>query len=323
MKTYSRLQTGRRRPSEYEVVSTGLHYNYPSKFELSDASPVLRWYEEHREGSRLKVGDWEVFSDPRATTYRGYTRLQSEREVLIDGLLDEIDQTGYDDGLDADWVAFLDENYFPLRYPVHGLEMLAAYVGQMAPASRLTNCAAFQAGDELRRLQRMAYRAAQVSAHRPGHDISGHRNRWEDDARYQPLRELVERALTRFDWAEAFVILNVVIKPRLDRWINEEIAGVLGNLNGDSILRSIHFSFAQDSEWHREWTRAALRVALSEDPANRHVVEKWVGEWRELTDSAISTLAIASSSAPKPTNPAGMIDRMGTAAEADFESVLG
>ena len=323
MKTYSRLRTGRRRPSEYEIVSTGLHYNYPSKFEMSGTSPVVRWYEENREGSLLQVRDWEAFTDPRATTYRAYTRLQNEREVFIEGLFDEIDQTGYDDDLDEDWVSFLHENYFPLRYPVHGLEMLAAYVGQMAPSSRLTNCAAFQAGDELRRLQRIAYRAAQLDAHRPGHDVSGHRGLWEDDGRYQPLRELVERALTRYDWAEAFVLLNVVIKPRLDRWINEELASFLSNLNGDPILRSVHFSLAQDSEWHRDWTKAALDVALSENPANRHIVEQWVSEWRELANAAVSALATASSSAPKPVNPASTIDRIVTAAQGDFESVCG
>ena len=178
MKTYSRFKTDRRRPSEYEIVSTGLVFNYPSNFELSAASPVISWYEENREGSRLHVSDWEPFSDPRATTYRGYAVLQSEQEGVVDGLLNEIDETGYDDDLDAEWVHFLHKNYFPLRYPVHGLEMLAAYVGQMAPSSRLMNCAAFQAGDELRRLQRIAYRAAQLDAHRPGDDVSAHRGRW-------------------------------------------------------------------------------------------------------------------------------------------------
>ena len=153
MKTYSRLQNGRRRLSEYEIVSTDLHYNYPSKFELGDGSSVNRWYAKYREGSDLVVGDWDEFRDPRATTYRAYCLLQSEKEQAVDGLLNEIDDMGYDDTLDEGWLLFLHDHYFPLRFPLHGLEMLAAYVGQMAPSSRLTNCAAFQAADELRRLR--------------------------------------------------------------------------------------------------------------------------------------------------------------------------
>jgi toluene monooxygenase system protein E len=321
MKTYSRFTTNRRRPSEYEIVSTGLVFNYPSNFELSATSPVIRWYEENREGSRLRVSDWETFSDPRATTYRGYTALQSQGEGVVDGLLNEIDETGYDDDLDAEWVHFLHENYFPLRYPVHGLEMLAAYVGQMAPSSRLMNCAAFQTGDELRRLQRIAYRAAQLDAHRPGDELSTHRARWEEDMRFQPLRELVERALTRYDWAEALVILNVVIKPRLDRWINDELAGLLANRNGDPILRSIHFSLDRDSRWHWDWTKAALKVALADDPANGDLIEQWAISWRDLADSAVDSLAEALPLAPQPADRASTVERVITAAQDGFESL--
>ena len=111
----------------------------------------------------MSARDWEVFADPRRTTYRAYNTLQDAREDVVDGLLGEIDETGYDDDLADDWVAFLDRWYAPLRFPTHGLQMLAAYIAQMAPASRITNCASFQAGDELRRQQRIAYRTVQLA----------------------------------------------------------------------------------------------------------------------------------------------------------------
>ena len=161
-KTYTRLAAGRRVPLEYELVSTDLHYNHPMRFELTAANPVVAWYYRYREGSALRARDWERFSDPRRTTYRGYTQLQDSREDVIDGLLREIDDTAYDRDLDEEWVRFLDRWYSPLRFPVHGLQMLAAYVAQMAPASRITNCAAFQSADELRRVQRIAYRTVQL-----------------------------------------------------------------------------------------------------------------------------------------------------------------
>jgi len=37
-KTYTRLAAGRRIPTEYELVSTELHYNYPRRFELAAVS---------------------------------------------------------------------------------------------------------------------------------------------------------------------------------------------------------------------------------------------------------------------------------------------
>ncbi len=88
MKTYSRLQDGRRRLSEYEVVSTDLLFNYPDRFELKGDNPVIRWYRQYREGSALSVRDWGQFSDPRATTYRSYTTVQQTKEQAVEGLLE-------------------------------------------------------------------------------------------------------------------------------------------------------------------------------------------------------------------------------------------
>jgi toluene monooxygenase system protein E len=291
MKTYSRLQTGRRRPSEYEIVSTDLHYNYPSRFELAGTNSVIGWYHQYREGSSLSVRDWGRFSDPRATTYRSYTTLQHEKELVVQGLLDELENSRYDQQLSEPWVRFLHTHYFPLRFPLHGLEMLAAYVGQMAPTSRLTNCATFQSADELRRLQRIAYRTAQLCRDRPGIDPAQHRATWEESEHFQPLRQLIERALVRYDWAEALVLTNVVIKPRLDRWINEELAGALAPANGDPILRSVHFSLGQDSQWHRDWTAEAIRVAVSDNPSNGDVIRVWTEAWAPLADAAVASLA--------------------------------
>src|SRR6202035_5639073 len=231
-KTYSRLATGRRVPLEYELVSTDLHYNYALRFELAPNNPVVAWYYKHREGSALRADDWETFADPRRTTYRGYTQLEDGREDVIDGLLREIDDTGYHRQLDVDWLRFLDRWYFPLRYPVHGLQMLAAYVAQMAPASRITNCAAFQAADEMRRVQRIAYRTAQVNGCPvDAATLRRQQTAWEEAPALQPLRELIEYALITYDWDEAFTVTNAVIKPRIDRLVNQEIAGSLATAN--------------------------------------------------------------------------------------------
>jgi toluene monooxygenase system protein E len=292
-KTYSRLQRGRRLPTEYEIVSSDLHYHYPRNFELSPDNAVIDWYYKHREGSPLQATDWEAFSDPRHTTYRAYNERQDAREDVIDGLFREIDDTGYDDRLAEEWVAWLHAWYGPLRFPVHGLQMLAAYVGQMAPASRITNCAAFQAGDEMRRLQRIAYRTAQLAAHRPGPDPRQHQALWEEAAPFQPLRELIERALVTYDWGEAFVALNLVIKPPLDHLINLELAGALAAANGDPILRGIHFSLDEDARWHREWADGLVQVAIDDTPANAEVIQAWVDRWRPRAITAVAALAEA------------------------------
>jgi toluene monooxygenase system protein E len=277
-KTYSRIEQGRRIPSEYEIVSTNLHYNYPHRFEMS-GNALIDWYERHREGSAFSAQDWEAFADPRRTTYRAYNTLQDTKENVVDGLLRQIDETDYDASLADGWVAFLDRWYAPLRFPIHGLQMLAAYVAQMAPASRITNSASFQAGDELRRQQRIAYRTVQLAGHRDGIDINAHRRLWEGADAFQPLRELIERALPTYDWGEAFIVTNLVIKPCIDRLVNLELAGTTASANGDFMLRNIHFSLDEDASWHRDWSAALVQMTFGDTPSNRDVVAAWIANW--------------------------------------------
>jgi toluene monooxygenase system protein E len=310
-KTYTRLATGRRIPTEYELMSTDLHYNHPRRFELPAGNPVVDWYYRNREGSALQARDWDQFADPRRTTYQIYTQLQDAREDVVDGLLREVDDTAYDTNLDDEWVRFLYRWYSPLRFPVHGLQMLAAYVAQMAPSSRITNCASFQTGDEMRRVQRIAYRTVQLAG--PAFDAEAaarQRAAWEEAAAFQPLRELIERALVAYDWGESFIVTNAVIKPRIDRLVNQDIAGTLATANGDPILTSIHFSLDEDARWHREWTAALMRHIVDDNTANAEVVSGWIEKWSPLASEALEALAGVAAEAPVPSDPSAVAARI-------------
>jgi toluene monooxygenase system protein E len=310
-------------PSEYEIVSSDLHYNHPRLFELPATNPVVAWHYEHREGSSFRAGNWEVFSDPRRTTYRGYNELQDRKEDVIDGLLREIDDTGYDARLSDAWVEFLHRWYAPLRFPMHGLQMLGAYVAQLAPASKITNCAAFQTADEMRRLQRTVYRTAQLAADRGAVDTAAHRGFWEEAAAFQPLRELIERALVAWDWGEAFIVTNAVIKPRIDRLVNEELAGSLAAAHGDPILHSIHFSLDEDAQWHRAWTTALLEAALRDTPENQQLVQRWIEAWVPLADAAVDALTEILAEAPVPSDASAVRTRLIERAQSDVSVFLG
>jgi toluene monooxygenase system protein E len=314
---------GRRIPTEYELMSTDLHYNHPRRFELPASNPVVDWYYRNREGSALQARDWEQFADPRRTTYRIYTQLQDGREDVVDGLLREIDETEYDARLDDEWVRFLDRWYFPLRFPVHGLQMLAAYVAQMAPSSRITNCASFQMGDEMRRVQRIAYRTVQLAGP-PFHDDAVARQRvaWEEAAAFQPLRELIERALVAYDWGESFIVTNAVIKPRIDRLVNQDIAGTLATANGDPILTSIHFSLDEDAHWHREWTAALIRHIVDDNTANAEVVSGWIDKWSPLASEALEAFASVTAEAPVPFDPSAVAARITDEVSRELDAAL-
>ena len=120
---------------------------------------------------------------------------------------------------------------------------------------------------------------------------------------------MIERALVTYDWGEAFVALNLVIKPHLDHLINLELAGALAAANGDPILRGVHFSLDEDARWHREWAEALVQVAISDTTANAEVIEGWIDRWRPRTMAAVEALAGAAGLAPAPLDPADMVRR--------------
>jgi toluene monooxygenase system protein E len=217
-KTYWHLLQQKRMPTEYEIVTskllcyTGEGFT-GKRFEVD--VPLKEWYRQYQEESPLGCSSWEKFRDPRETTYTKYTELQRDKEVFVDGILEEIELTGYDAHLRPEWLHMFSKLVAPFRYPAHGFQMIAAYIGQMAPSGRITITAALQSADEMRRIQRIAYRIRQLQQTYPGFATDG-RVLWQTDSMWQPLREVVENLLVAYDWAESFVGLNLVLKPLVD-----------------------------------------------------------------------------------------------------------
>lgn len=274
LKTYSHLSAERRIPSDYEVVTSRLLYYAERGFELR--LPLGAFYEEHQKGSRLRFADAERFADPRQTTYSRYVARSAEGEAYAEGVFASMDESGYDERLPATWKEALANVFGALRFPVHGLQMASAYVGQMAPSGKITVCALFQAADELRRIQRIAYRltqlAGEASAVHHGKDL------WQSDPTWQPLRELVERLLVTFDWAEAMVALNLGIKPIVDEVFMIHLPKV-GKEQGDYHLAELFGSLAAAGRWHQDWAFALIDVACRQEPQNRDAVSDWLATW--------------------------------------------
>lgn len=292
-KTWSLLGDVRRKPTPYEVVTSKFHYHFrrdPQPFEHPNM-PLNQWYLDYREGSPFQVDDWEGFRDPYKLTYKDYVALQRDQEVFVDKLIDQHEAANSVGGLSPEWVSTLRELYVPLRFPLHILQITALYVGQMAPSSFVTNCAYFQASDELRRIQRIAY-WTKVVANEHGDDIAATataRTAWEAGESWQPLRKVLEELLVAHDWGEAFVALNLLIKPALDCLVNEQFAE-LANQNSDEFLSTLFTHLALDSKRSEDWTTALVKYALVQRPELHEVVKGWVAAWEPRVDEAVAGL---------------------------------
>lgn len=286
-KTYRHLQGQRRLPTDYEVTTNELLYYVGRGFEVP--APLQPWYEQYQGGSPLTCSDWEVFADPRSTTYASYTALQARQETFVDGLLNAMAEPDYVAGLAPDWLARLDGILPPFRFVAHGLQMLAAYVGQMAPSGKIVVAAAFQMADEIRRLERIAYHMRLCQTIRPEFGAAS-REQWQEAPAWQLLREVIERLLVTYDWGEAFAGLNLCLKPQLDEMLVAVLAPV-ARRHGDPLLETLLRALHEDCRWHQAWSAALVATAVADRPDNQTVLQTWIRRWQPPSRNAVQALA--------------------------------
>jgi toluene monooxygenase system protein E len=320
LRTYSHLEGKSDVPSTYDIVSTRLLYYVGRGFSVN--VPATAWYQRYQSESPLSCRDWEGFRDPRETTYTSYTQRAAQSESHLDAVAHSIDLSGHDATLAAAWLALAGDVVAPMRYVWHAFQMVSAYIGQMAPTGRITLVTLFQAGDEMRRVHRVAQRMGQL---REANLTFGQEARvaWQEHRAWQPLRKAVEESLIAYDWGEAFVALCLGLKPLLDDFVLGEFAHQ-ARARGDYSLGQILDSLALDGMWHRQWASALVALLLGEDEAagedperhperrtrNREALERWLARWRPAGLAAIEGLATL---APETGGPAVARSRERTA----------
>jgi toluene monooxygenase system protein E len=167
--------------------------------------------------------------------------------------------------------------------------MLASYIGQMAPGGRIVITAALQAGDEMRRVQRIAYRVRQLQQVYPGF-ADDSKERWQGDPLWQPLRMAIEKLLICYDWAEAFIGLNLVLKPLIDEVFMTYLSD-LALREGDHLLGQIFYSLNEDCRWHREWSQALARMVIEDNSHNSSIIQGWIEKWHPVAARALQAFA--------------------------------
>ena len=300
LKTWSHLAEQRRRPSEYEIVSTKLLWHTRGSENLWEVggpqSFMTEWYTRYRDNSPVQHEDWNRFRDPDELVYRTYNILQDGQETYVDGLLEQYAGEEHDASLSDAWVTTLARLYTPGRYLLHTVQMASSYLVHIPPTSTIGNCAAFQAADAFRWVSRTAYRTKELSNSQPSAGFGEQeRQMWEELPAWQGFRELMEKTLVAYDWAEAFLALNVVAKPAIDEaWLRQFAASA--RRNGDTLLALLADAALRDSERSRRWTAALVEMMLL--AGNEEVLQNWLSKWVPLGEAAVSAFC-----AELPDNP--------------------
>jgi toluene monooxygenase system protein E len=290
LKTWSAFGNLGRRPTEYEILTHNLnHTTGPVPLEMGPEVHGNVWLREHRDSMKLTVPDWDAFRDPDAVTYGSYVAEQDDQETYVEGLLEQFDRDGYDQSLSPQALDLLAAALTPGRYLAHGLQMLSAYLQQLAVSSYVGNCAAFQTADQLRRVQLIAYRTTQLRLTHEGRGFgAGERHRWETDPNWQPVRKAIELAFVEYDWDRAFVVTNLVVKPVADLLMIEQLsrqAIAVGAQLDALVLENLW----RDSLRSQRWTSALVTFLGEADGGNRDVLQGYLDEFAPLGGAMISS----------------------------------
>ncbi|WP_269620626.1 hypothetical protein [Zhongshania sp. BJYM1] len=291
LRTWSHLASGRKKPSEYDVVSRKLHYstnNPNAPWELSPTSPMNEWYKKYRNNSLLQNDCWDDFTDPDGLVYRTYNLMQDGQESHVMSLFDQFDEREHDYQLDADWIKLLLEMYTPLKYIFHGLQMSSSYLAQMAPASTITNCATFQTADFLRLTTHTAYRTYELSEKYPDLGFGkNERSVWENGEGFQSFRLLIEKGLVAYDWADSFVSLCLVTIPAVIEGILKPLSSAAKD-NSDVLLLLLIDSQMKDLERHLRWARELVKFSVVNNSDAKSVILTKLENWKYIGEEAVS-----------------------------------
>lgn len=330
-KTYRTYSTWneRRVPTTYDISTNRTNYdigeNYAGevpRLTVSSDEALPQWYREYREGSIIK-GDTDAFEswrDPRELTYEKYNDLMDEREVGIETLYEqaEVLERGTERE-DDPWLEFQLNGFLPLRYPVHGLQMIASYLTAVAPSTTISSAMTLQATDEIRRQERLARRATQLQKQFPDKGFAEtEREIWENQEMWQPLREAIERLLVEYDWAKSFIGTNLVLKPLLEELVLAQYS-TLFNENDSDLYAQILENFYLDADRHMEVAASVTEHMIEIDDENRQIIQETVDEWYPVCHRAIEAFEPAFESLPPVTMS---FDETMADIDSSYESLL-
>jgi toluene monooxygenase system protein E len=167
----------------------------------------------------------------------------------------------------------------------------------MSPASTISNLSTYQAADHLRWVTHSAYRTCELGKTWADAGFGeNEREHWENDPAWQGFRELAEKALVVWDWAEATVVQEVVLKPAISAAVQKQL-GLAGAENGDTLLSLLNDAQMRDAERHQRQTKSLMEFAMGNE-SNGSIIQGWVDKWQPLADKAVEAYCAALTDLP-------------------------
>lgn len=293
------INSRKRKPSEYEAVNLHVQPAVEGGWDIGNS--YLRTTEGRQsweiDSTRLRHPDWFDFRDPAALWQRPYMRMQAEQERAIARLTEDVALGDVAGDIDPTWLnPIIGEHYAVWSFVEWGLFRALFPATREALSDTIVAAMLFETFDRARHSQDIVHYLLMLEEKVPGFDATGAKQVWLDSPRYQPMRKLIEEVMhTIRDWAETFVVINLVLDPILTDVAVSRLVGHLAPIHGDVVSRVIVASVDRDRRrdlaWTEEFVTMVTAAGIPAAAENRALIAGWIEKWRPAVIEATEPLA--------------------------------
>lgn len=276
---------GNKPASRYEEAtfgaqpSTNFHYRptWDPGYELFDASR-----------SEVVLEDWYVLRDPRQFYYGTWTMARAKQQDSVESSYQFVESRGLLDQMPDSLKKIVCDVLMPLRHVAWGGNMNNCNIGAIGYGTAFTAPAMFHAMDQLgvaQYITRLGLAIGETAVLDKG------KQDWLEQPQWQVLRRFVEDTLVLTDPFELFIAQNYALDGLLYPLIFETFMEQQVTQQGGSAVAMVT-SFMND--WFNDstrWINAVIKIASDESDANKQLISRWVKEWAERAEQALSPVA--------------------------------
>jgi hypothetical protein len=277
-----------RRLTEYEAVTVYTQWGGHAGGSLQtmgdfllrpDGRPVF-----DPASTKITVEDWYAYRDPNQMWQRPYYVTQSEAEKSIERATELVISTGAAKALDPHWVeGGLVGTYFPFAHYEYGLFRGLNMAAREALSDSVNNVLVFLAADKLRHAQAISIMGLDLEGVYENFDGTAGKRIWLEDSGWQPLRRLIEEAMTVIDWNETIVAIMLAIEPMIGEPLRRLVFGTGAAQRRDLLVPVAAGTATIDWQRNAKAIRAYLEFLCTAPggEANRDILAGWLQTWRE------------------------------------------
>jgi propane monooxygenase small subunit len=293
----------KRRPSLYEEVTCdtqiSVHRHLRGGWLLSFADGRGT----HSLGStELRVKDWFAWRDPAGLWERPFYQQAAQAAREQDAAVAGARAEGLFSRFGEEWRAFLQTSLQLPAFYEHGLWRALCGAGRPALSDTVTHAIVLEAAMKQRQAQDLVVYAMDLESELGDCSTEAAKQRFLDEAAWQPVRRLVEHVGASTDWAERVLAANLCIEPLVGNLLRREMLLVPASANGDPVTPVIIGSAQREWLWVREWTGELVRFCIEDEEFgdhNREVLTRWTEAWNAEAEAAAEAVQDEIARVPK------------------------